>query len=192
MHKRGLSQIVSTILLVVLVIAAFVAVYALYQNLMNGATGGYNVTNDNSVLTVNPAGAGGTGTGMLLLVLNNHGPSAINIYNITIVDQNGNNIIIQPLNNTRAELECVQASDTACTLGSPPITTGQIVGGASVGMGGVAPNRFLSVPSGRQVSIQFNIQGNIIGSFSAGAQYQVLIRPSNGPLVYLTLTATSQ
>ena len=183
-HKRGLSQVVTTLLLVIVSITAFVGLYAVYTGVFNSAVGGYNLSDENSLITVNQA----EGTGMILFVLNNHGPSTLNLYNVTIVDDNGNDIALTPTSRTQTQLTCVQVGSTPCAFGSSPIT-GLIVAGGAVGYS--TQGKFLVVPSGAQISFQINITAGMGNSFTAGNTYKALIRPSNGPLTLLQVTATS-
>ncbi len=182
--KRGLSQVVTTLLLVIVSITAFVGLYAVYTGVFNSAVGGYNLSDENSLITVNQA----EGTGMILFVLNNHGPSTLNLYNVTIVDDDGNDIAITPISRAQLQLTCVQVGSTPCAFGNTPIT-GLIVAGGTVGYS--TQGHFLVVPSGQQVSFQVNVTAGMGNSFTAGNTYKALIRPSNGPLTLLQISATS-
>lgn len=181
---RGLSNVVVTILLIALSIAAVVAAWGVYQAIIGGAVGGASVSAEDSIITVNSS----SGSGMVLIVLNNHGPAALSLLNITIVDDNGNNIVITPTSSTAATIRCTPTG-SGCA-GFPTSTGNLIVGGKGVGYANLT--KALIVPSGQRVSFQFNFNTGLQGYFTPGTSYRMIIWQYNGPLVRLTVTVESE
>jgi len=189
--RRALSPVVSTVLLIILAVAAVAGLWGVFNGLFGSATGQFNLSSQSSVISVNTF----KGSGMILIVILNHGPASISIKNITLTDDSSNDIVIIPNATSTAVITCMQRGSTVCPAGTIPTYptkggNGKIIGGSSVGWS--VGNGALVVPEGQQASFQFVISSGMALHFSPNTNYRMLVWPYSGPLTYLTVTAQSE
>jgi hypothetical protein len=183
-HRIGLENLVAAVLLIAIVIAAAVGVWAIASGSLSGATGSVSVTNEGSVISIDPS----SGTGMVLFIINNHGPGSLNLCSVNILDGSGSSWSIKPTSKTAASLNTPTANKTSSFVAS----------GANVGF--IASTKacaaypgdvgYLAIPGSQQASFEFDAV-QLTPYFTPGYAYRATILPVNSAVVVVQVQASA-